>query len=426
MLIDLIACSDDSEPAEVEADEEIEEGEQETNTADESNTDTMVANLLEWETTDFDASDNEVYSFDEIGLPEHVFQTAARNGTIVLSGDTDSYYYDYLNGTMSDFELDADGRPIQRNATYGTSYFFDEYHYTINNEDLDNRDQNHLVEVDIATGDKKVLTPIDSVPTLSQSGDFIIWDSDGRIGAFNVKEEEEQWEIEPDVDLSFANVYATDNAVVLQGDEGLAVYSASDGELMYEYEAETYLHYIGTDGNDFYVTEESEETMNNLNESIVHVYQFKDGEETPEKLLTTPEVARGDGIDELRLEIEDDTLYLKSKYGISAYDKNDGQALWHTAIGDGLVQETDVGGPSHDDFEVVYNNDVVYVRTTLNEQGINKNIFTVIDGKTGEMKENYDLSDGNAYGPAIDTNQALVFHTDSEEDNAKVYVIGEN
>src|SRR5699024_4224994 len=208
--------------------------------------------------------------------------------------------------------------------------------------------------------------------------------------------------IEPEVDLSFAKVYATDNAVVLQGEEGLVVYSATDGEKMYEFESDTYLHYIGTDGNDFYVTEESEETMTNINESIVNVYKFADGEEESEKLLTTTEVARGEGIDELRMDIVEDILYLKSKYGISAYDKHDGHALWHTAIGEELVQETNLDGPSHDDFEVSYSNGNAYVRTTLNEQGINKNIFTVIDGETGDMKENYNLSDGDAHGPTID------------------------
>ncbi|WP_058305876.1 outer membrane protein assembly factor BamB family protein [Gracilibacillus massiliensis] len=415
LAVGLIACSNDSKPA---------DGEEGSNTADESNADNTITNLLDWETTNFEESDYQVNTIDNAELPEHVFQIVAGNGTVVLSGDTKSFYYDYLNGKMSDFSLDGDGRPLQRNATYATSYFFNEYHYTINGEDLENRDQYHLVEINIDTGEKKVLTPVDSIPSISKSGDSIIWQDDGKIIAFDTKQEEELWQIEPDVDFSFAKVYGTDNAVVLQGDEGLAVFSTADGEKMFEYEAETYLHYVGTDGNDFYVTEESEETMTNTGETSVHVYKFTDGVETPEKLLTTPEMTRSEGIDDLRVEIEGDTLYMKSKYGISAYDKNDGQTLWHTAIGGELVQETNIDGPSHDDFEVSYNNGDVYVRTTLNEKGTNKNRFTVIDGKTGDMKENYVLSDGDAHGPAIDGDRALVFHTDSEQKNTKVYVIG--
>ncbi len=423
LVIGMVACSDNSKSIDVKEDKEENQGNigNENNEANDSSGDVAIQNLLDWETVNFEESENKVYTFDEFTLPEHVFQTSASDGAIVLSGDTESFYYNYLDGKMSDFELDKDGRPQQRNGTYATSYFFDEYHYTINGEDLDNRDQYHLVEVNIGTGEKKVLAPVEGVPTLSKGGDIIVGQNNEEIFAFDLKKEEKLWEIEPDEGLSYAKAYATDSAVVLQGDEGLVVFSISNGEKMYEYESETYLHYVGTDGNDFYVTEESEETMSDLNESIVHIYKFSDGEETPDKLLTTPAVATPDGIDELRLDIEGDTLYKKSKFGISAYDKNDGHPLWHVGVGEELVQEFDVDRPSHDDFEVSYNNGNAYVLTTLNEQGINKNTFTVIDGKTGDMLENYKLEDGDAYGPAIDGDIALVFHTDSEGENAKVY-----
>src|SRR5690625_856684 len=116
LVIGMVACSDNSKSIDVKEDKEENQGNigNENNEANDSSGDVAIQNLLDWETVNFEESENKVYTFDEFTLPEHVFQTSASDGAIVLSGDTESFYYNYLDGKMSDFELDKDGRPQQR------------------------------------------------------------------------------------------------------------------------------------------------------------------------------------------------------------------------------------------------------------------------------------------------------------------------
>src|SRR5699024_2109089 len=135
-----------------------------------------------------------------------------------------------------------------------------DYFYAINHEDSANTDKLHIVEINLKNGEKKILTTVDSIPALEKSGNVLYINFDGKIRAFDTEKEEDLWEIEADISLSYPTVHATDNAVVYLGDEGFVVYYKSDGEKMYEYEAETYMRTMGVDGEDFYVTEESDET----------------------------------------------------------------------------------------------------------------------------------------------------------------------
>ena len=426
IVFGLAACSDDSDTSDAngETTEENEEQEAQNDEASgDSNEEVAPANLLDFDTSNFEDADHQTITFnDNYRIPEHPSLTFASNETFILGGNWQNYFYDYLNGKMRNFDLNGFGDPMQANDSFAMSYVFGDYFYTINNEDKDNFDQLHIVEINIKTGEKKVLTPVDSIPLLAKKGNTLFAADGEKIFAFDTNKGEMVWEHPLDTQISLSEVQATENAIILLWNEGLAVYQQSDGKK--QYEAEGYFYKLAVDGEHFYVTEESEETITDFDKSMLNVYKFNENEADPERLFTASEVQTPSEYGDHKIDIENDTIYIKSTYGISAYDKNNGDSLWYVSVGDGLVQELDVSKPSHDDFDTAYHNGKVYTRTTIWQSGAEETLFTVIDGETGEMTENYSFGRGEAYGPVIDGDRALVFHL-VEDENAKMYIIAD-
>lgn len=428
----MTACSDDSnaenanENTSDNEDANQENADNQANAAEgekeEVDTDIDPQNLLDWETEDFEASDHESITFDEYIWPEGSSRMFAAEGTLVLGGNDQNIFLDYPNGKRSDFELNDRGKAKQSNDQYHISHVFGNYFYTINYEDDNGREQLYIVEVNMETGKKKVLTKVDQVYDLAKSGDVLFVEEKDNFFAFDTKEEEKVWENE--LDKEYFNAHTTEDAVILLGEEYLTVFDQSDGEEINTHKAEGYFHTLGVDEDDLYIAEESQDTLTDIKESVIDVYRAGDGESEPEKLLITPAITTPDEDGELQIDVDGDSLYIKSIYGISAYDKNDGESLYHVTIGEDFVQEVDFETPSHDDFDTAYNNGSVFVRTTISEDSEDKTIFTVMDGRTGEITENYTLEGtGTAYGPVMDDDNALVIQLDETDDRSKMYII---
>src|SRR5699024_4727023 len=110
LVLGAAACSNDTntsenkEREESEASKEGDNGEGEKNAA--SDEAVPSENILEWETSDFDESEHETLVFDKQDFPATSGPAFADSGTFVADGEDISKFYDYLEGTTSDFDLD--------------------------------------------------------------------------------------------------------------------------------------------------------------------------------------------------------------------------------------------------------------------------------------------------------------------------------
>lgn len=423
LLVGLVACGDEDSSENIEADSKAKSNEETTGEEDSNNNNVIQENLLAWETSNFEESGNKIIPVEEGNLPEtpNSNLTFANDGTFILGGNWQNYFYDYLNGSMSAHDLDGIGNPNQSNEIGAWTYLYDNYFYSINNE-KENPEESQIVEVNTETGEKQVFMTVDETSHIVEKDRILYIAENANFFAYDINNEENLWKIEPDVNFNVINIKATDNSVILLGDEGLAVYDLSNGEKRYEVEG--YFEDIVVDGESFYVLETDEEALFELENPIYNVYRFNQETDEGEKLITTPEVSSSSEYGELELGIDNDNIYVKTKFGILAYDKDNANALWTVSIGEELVQELD--DTVTDDFQVVYNNGKVYIRTSIwgNTPGP-ETTFTVIDGKTGEMLENYDIGVGQTFGPVVDGESVVIFQSDEtkSERQLKFYVI---
>src|SRR5699024_4664688 len=164
--------------------------------------------------------------------------------------------------------------------------------YTVNNEDKDDPDQLYIVWVDLKTGEKEKLLPVDDIPIVEKKGDkLFIFDGD-TLTAYDTEKEKEVWEQAIDSDFSIHSLDATENSFVLWGNEWLDINCKSDGENTYE--ADGVFLQVGTDGDEFYVAEESDETMMEMDESVLHIHRFQEDKEDAEEMFTTESVQTPD------------------------------------------------------------------------------------------------------------------------------------
>src|SRR5699024_10318239 len=193
-----------------------------------------------------------------------------------------------------------------------------------------------------------------------------------------------------DSDFSIHSLDATENSLVLWGNEGLVVHSQSDGENTYE--ADGVFLQVGTDGDEFYVAEESDETMMEMDEAVVHIHRFQEDKEDAEERFTTDSVQTPDSVDEVKINVEYHILYIQSRSGISAYDRDAAEPLWHVMPGEDMLSDSDLDtGDTESGLDTAYLDGNIYLRTTLRGDDTEGTLITVIDGKSGEMIENYNF-----------------------------------
>ncbi len=423
LVVGLAACGDEESSEHIGANSKDKSTEETAGEEDSDKNEVIQENLLDWETSNFEESGNKIIPVEEGNLPEtpNSFLTFANDGIFILGGNWQNYFYDYLNGSMSAYDLDGIGNPNQSNEIGAWTYLYDKYFYSINNEE-ENPEESQIVEVNTETGEKQVFMTVDETSHIVEKDRILYIAENANFFAYDINNDENLWEIEPDVNFNVINIQATDNSIVLLGDEGLAVYDLSNGEKRYEVEG--YFEDIVVDGESFYVLETDEEALFELENPIYNVYRFNQETDEGEKLFTTPEVNSSSEYGELELGMDNDNIYVKTKYGVLAYDKDNANALWTVLIGEGLVQELDE--TVTDDFQVVYNNGKVYIRTSIwGTTPGPETTFTVIDGKTGEMLENYAIGAGEAFGPVVDGESVVLFQSDETkgERQLKFYVI---
>src|SRR5699024_2198998 len=278
------------------------------------------------------------------------------------------------------------------------------------------------------TGEKEKLIPVDDIPILEKKGDkLFIFDGDN-LTAYDTEKEKEVWEQEIDSDFSIHSLDATENSLVLWGDEVLAVHSQSEGENTYE--ADGVFLQVGTDGDEFYVAEESDETMMEMDESVLHIHRFQEDKEDAEEMFTTESVQTPDSVDELKINVEDDIIYIQSISGISAYDKDAAEPLWHVMPGEDMLSDSDLDtGDVESGLDTAYLDGNNYLRNILKGDGIEGSLIKVIDRKSGEMIENYNFDKLDMIGPVVDDGQVLVMdfyeREEIEDSEVQMHIISE-
>src|SRR5699024_12401285 len=128
--------------------------------------------------------------------------------------------------------------------------------YEENNENKDDPDQLFIVWGKMKTGEKESLLLVDDIQILEKKGDKLFSFDGDNLTAYDTQKAKAVWEQEIDSDFSIHSLDATENSLVLWGNEGLVVHSQSDGENTYE--ADGVFLQVGTDGDEFYVAEESD------------------------------------------------------------------------------------------------------------------------------------------------------------------------
>src|SRR5699024_10934037 len=183
LVLEAAACSNDTNTSENKEREESEASKEGDNGEDEKNATSDEAvpseNTLEWETSDFDESEHETLVFDTQDFPATSGPAFADSGTFVADSEDFSKFYDYIEGTTSYFDLDDAGSPHQSHDLKTYPHVFGSDFYAVNNKDKDDPDQLYIVWVDMKTGEKEKLIPVDDIPILDKKGDkLFIFDVD--------------------------------------------------------------------------------------------------------------------------------------------------------------------------------------------------------------------------------------------------------
>lgn len=90
-------------------------------------------------------------------------------------------------------------------------------------------------------------------------------------------------------------------------------------------------------------------------------------------------------------------FYVHVENGVLAYDKDSYKLIWATATGE--IEKRDA---TDDDFtydvRAVYGDNNIYTFTEAlsNTRGEGENFFSILDARTGEVKEHYSLGNGDA------------------------------
>src|SRR5699024_10697324 len=128
-----------------------------------------------------------------------------------------------------------------------------------------------------------------------------------------------------------------------------------------------------------------------------------------EEMFTTEPVQTPDSVDELKINVEDDIIYIHSISGISAYDKDAAEPLWHVMSGEDMLSDSDLDTEDVESgLETAYLDGNIYLRTTPRGDDTEETLITIIDGKSGEIKENYNFDERERIGPIVDDGQVVV------------------
>lgn len=419
LILGIVACSNDK--AEEKEQHDSQTKEDTSSKKNDNPAEVKSESLLDWKTSKYDDSKHDKVSVEKTAITEGASDYFAKDGIFILDGNRDSKFFDYEKGKKADYDLDGKGDPWQEHDKYSRAYVFNDNYYTIS--DKEDSEDLQIVEIKIGTGKKKVLTSVDDVPILTKKNDNLFVITDEEIFAYDTKQEEEVWEEELNGDYAIADAKVTNKEIILFGDEGLQVFNQDDGEELYEEEGLFYD--VAVDGDQFFVAEESKDTMSDFDKSRIHIQRFEAESGKHKELLTTPELNKPEDDGDLKLDVDGDMLYVKSLLGISGYDKTNPKTQWHVTIGDDLYQEITGDEPLHDAFDTAYLNGKVYVHTSDEIDEEDKELLTIIDGKTGKMKENYAFEGGTAFGPAIDDDKVVLFHL-PEKGERNMYIISDD
>src|SRR5699024_1340111 len=93
------------------------------------------------------------------------------------------------------------------------------------------------------------------------------------------------------------------------------------------------------------------------------------------------------------------------------------EPLWHVMPGEDMLSDSDLDtGDVESGLDTAYLDGNIYLRTTLRGDDTEGTLITVIDGKSGEMIENYNFDKLDMIGPGVDDGQVFVmdFYTIEE------------
>lgn len=383
-----------------------------TQTEDEGNeetTKTDVSNLLEWDRKSFDDSDhNNITISDAQYSDEHHFGIAY-DGILLLAGDSMIDFFDYKNGNMYE-KLEDETGPKSYMAHTSTFELFDDYFYSIQRNNEDGKE--YITEVDLGNGnEKKIMLEEDSDTRMAKNDSMLFIENAGQLVAYDTDKEKVIWEVDPDITMTIYHIITTDKSIVLLSDEGLAVYSQADGEKLYESEG-AYSQAVA-DGAYFYVLETTDEAL--MDDNQWNVVKFHEQENTNEVQFTTEPIDLTHQSEDIKIAVDEAMIYITVQYGLMAFDKEDGTEKWATAI-NGEFTSTSSDEPSYE-VETEHHQGDVYIRTQMDQAGEDtETLLTILDGKTGEMKENYSFVDGDTFGPVDDGNNMVLMQSPNEGD----------
>src|SRR5699024_10459674 len=228
LILGIVTCSNDK--AEEKEQHDSQTKEDTSSKKNDNPAEVKSESLLDWKTSKYDDSKHDKVSVEKNAITEGARDYLEKDVILILDRNRDSNYY-----TISDKE---------------------------DSDDL------QIVEIKIGTGKKKVLTSVDDVPILTKKNDNLFVITDEEIFAYDTKQEEEVWEEELNRDYAITDAKVTDKEIILFGDEGLQVFNQDDGEELYEEEGLFYD--VAVDGDQFFVAEESKDTMSDFDKSRIH------------------------------------------------------------------------------------------------------------------------------------------------------------
>ena len=359
--------------------------------------------LLTVEGTPFDESLFEVVDFESDPSPNDYYYQYASSGALAMGGENHSIFFDYRTGERLSLETDVErlkGRAessIVNTDSYTWPFLFGNYYYLQGNDVGTNK----IIQVDLSTGEIEDLADADGPSDMVKKDDILYIISADKLSALDTNTKETIWETTGEVELStgYAELHATDHALIYEDQYGLTAFDIKDGTKLFEEEG--VFRDVAVDGSTFYALADEADAFS---DSLYKVVEFDDQEGKKETIIEAPEVEEPYEIGEIKLDLVDDLLYITVENGILTYDINSHEQLWSVSVGDLKDRsETETGDDYNYWFSAGITGNHVYAFTEKSNVANDRdNFLTVIDSKTGEVKNQYSFGKAIGAGPIID------------------------
>lgn len=422
----LIGCNDDASSNSPENKKEDTSKSEQRKSESDDDTFQNHTDLLSLDPSSIDESLFNIVDFEDKPSPLHYYTSFAYNGAFILADDDINVFYDYQSG--SKFNLSSDVEWLKSRAendsvidvfSNGLSYLFEPYYY-INLAYKGGKEA--IVQVDLTSGNVEHITDVDGPSTLAKKDDTLYITNNNKLFAIDVNSKEIIWEIEDELAqlFGYAELHATENALIYESDYGLIAFSREDGTKLFE-EDGVYRD-IAIDGNTFYALLDEGD---GFSEAFYKIVEFDDLEGKKDTLIETPQVQGPYNVHDINLELLNDIFYIKFESGVLAYDKASQEQLWALSVGD--IQDSSETGDDNDYwFSLAYADDKIYTLTEKsNVARETDNFLTIIDATTGEMLGHYSFGSGGALGPFVDkaSGNVFVYMNHFEKEEAKAYIL---